>query len=59
DELEKMGYDKRQEHVAKLDAQASKRPPIVPQKYSDLSKTTLLVEVKSGTLVDVTFDVSK
>ncbi|MDR0608910.1 MAG: hypothetical protein LBG58_02275 [Planctomycetaceae bacterium] len=59
EELEKLDYMARQAHVAKLDAEAAKRPPIVPKKYSDMSQTPLKVEIKPDAPVEETFDVEK
>jgi hypothetical protein len=57
EELEKMDYWERQAHIAKLDAEANKRPPIVPIKYSDVKQTTLKIEVKTNTTNEATFEI--
>ncbi|MDR1491949.1 MAG: hypothetical protein LBT05_04420 [Planctomycetaceae bacterium] len=59
EELEKLDYIARQAHVAKLDAEAAKRPPIVPKKYSDVSQTPLKVEIKPDSPVEETFEIEK
>jgi hypothetical protein len=57
EELNAMDYLERQAYAAKIDAEANKRPPIVPEKYSDPEQTELTLEVKPNTHTETTFDV--
>ncbi|MDR1957756.1 MAG: hypothetical protein LBQ54_01695 [Planctomycetaceae bacterium] len=59
EKLETMDYNQRMAHVAKMDAEANKRKPLVPEKYSDPSRTTLTVEVKADTPNEASFEVEK
>jgi hypothetical protein len=59
EQLEKMDYEQTLAHNAKIGEEANKRPPIVPEKYSDPAQTTLTIEVKPDTPAEATFEVEK